>query len=61
MFMNVCLCVRVSLSICIAYLAAIWPAKQYHESEKSDNENVLSMATMKGAGGRIATKRGGRA
>lgn len=46
-----CICVRVSLSICIAYLAAIWPAKQYHESEKSDNENVLSMATMKGAGG----------
>lgn len=44
-----CICVRVSLSICIAYLAAIWPAKQYHESEKSDNENVLSMATMKGA------------
>lgn len=45
---NMCISVCVSLSICIAYLAAIWPAKQYHESEKSDNENVLSMATMKG-------------
>lgn len=50
--------VCVSLSISIAYLAAIWPAKQYHESEKSDNENVLSMATMKGAGGRIASRGG---
>lgn len=51
--LSMCVFVCVSLSICIAYLTAIWHAKQYEYEDRERNrkrdedEDVLSMATKK--------------